>query len=816
MAAPTNRRYYGPENKDIIERHRVVRDVRSVFQKIGDLLKQKEVGIPYVVFGLITFVFPTFALPILIIGGPFLFIANKYKPHLPLYVPKTSTWDCDPHDIHPATKKPNKPNATFYLGIDANTGEEVWLTDAVARQHFFYAGSTGSGKTESLTGMVVNAFIYSSGFLFIDGKADLKLPAKIMAIAHRFMRIDDVLMINYITGGKTFWDASLSMTSNSFNPFVSGSVSSISELLKSLLDGEGDIWSKRADDFISGLTRPLVYKRDIGEINLSVKDYVHYLGLKELGRLCGDSNLSMDIKGEIYNFVRTLPGMDGQSFELIKKGQDLSGNATVYDQFGYITMQIIPVLNMLKGDYGFIFNVVQGHINMHDVVASRRVLLVLIPALEKSSSALSALGRIVVTATKDMMASGLGSEYEGDLKRNLERRFTSSDTCFNCICDEAGYYFVEGAFAAMFAQARSLGVSMCLALQDIPALERAGDKARSESRSVISNSNTKIGGRIEDKETLDIFLDRGGKAKVASADRLDIDYKPTISRNVENSIQMSEVSRLELSDFTSMIEGETIIIHKEYNPIRVDMFAVFPPDLRKATLNEFTPVPKLTSHELERYKTLPIRLSRLMSNAINKKRDIVISPLCEELKIIGEKFDKQVTHESIPTLSAKSIWKIAFDLTEDYKNQCLDDYDEMFASVSNDPVSYNYGEEVHNDSDSTGSNAGQEDSTHAVENNVSGLEDVNAVAASSEERFNNAWDNALSESGMLSDEYFDEITEINITHADQKISREEAEKISKQTINDLKANMLYPGKPKLEQNKQATLDILMDINAFLE
>src|SRR5690606_25017035 len=137
-----------------------------------------------------------------------------------------------------------------------------------------------------------------------------------------------------------------------------------------------------------------------------------------------------------------------------------------------------------------------------------RILVIMLPALEKAGDEIANLGKIVVANLKGMMGGTLGSQIEGSWFDVVENRPTSSPSPFLCILDEVGYYTVEG-MALMAAQARSLGFSMIYASQDIPAMLRLNDK---EAKSIIANTNTKIFMRTEEAgETGKLAVDSGGR-----------------------------------------------------------------------------------------------------------------------------------------------------------------------------------------------------------------------------------------------------------------------------------------------------------------
>lgn len=584
-------------SKAIRKRHESVRNLREGRQLIANFFDSGTYAIIGCVVLVLLLVFPVY-LPITIIPlmvTMYLGYRRQVKASLkyPLYIPAHSKAKKDPLDIDPATRRPRKPRAQVYMGIEPTTGRQVWGTFDVAKQHHFMQATTGGGKTESLCGLfAANPLIYGSGFIFADGKADQSLPAKIAAMCHRTMRLNDFFIVNYITGNQTPWGKTESEMSSTVNPFLTGSVGSLSELVKSLLQDDGDIWSKRSQSFIDALTRVLVYLRDKGELEFNISHYSQFLQLEELGRLAGRKDIPQKVKRELYNFVKTLPGLDADGFAKLLNGEPLDPRKSQQplDQLGYITMQIIPVVNMLSGDYGYIFDVIHGSINVRDIVLKRRVMLVLLPALEKSAPALKSLGQIVIALIRDLLASGIGNQTEGNIDRALKRRFTNDIAPYNATFDEAGYYFSENAFAPIWAQARSIGLGCCLAGQDNYAMEKSGDAAAKELKTVISNSNTKIIGKIEDHgDSMEQVLERLTEVTVYEAKRMQRN-EGAISTNSYYSaeVEAEKKKALEPDDFYRLREGEVFILHLDMH-VRVDCFAVFPKILKNQKANAFVP-----------------------------------------------------------------------------------------------------------------------------------------------------------------------------------------------------------------------------------
>lgn len=418
-------------------------------------------------------------------------------------------------------KDPNfkKPDGSFgmadgilYLGNDSASGEEIWFTNSDARTHCLYLGTTGSGKTFGLKSYACNAFCWSSGFIYIDGKADTDLWSTLSAMARRFGRDDDLLLMNYMTGNATG-----RVASNTLNPFSSGSASYLTNMLVSLMpDSEGDnaMWKERAVALVSALMPCLVWKRDNQNIPLSIGVIRTFLNFPAVIKLSRDKSLPDHLRTPVKAYLLELPGYVDAVFDDNGDERPDAGGAdtgTPRQQHGYLSMQFTRSMQSLGDDYGFIFDTQAADVDMMDVVLNRRILVVLIPALEKSADETANLGKIIASTLKGMMGATLGNSVEGDTATAIENKPTNSATPFIAIFDEVGYYTSQG-MAVMAAQARSLGFSLVFAGQDLPALEK---RVKEEARSITANCNIKLFGKLEDPtQTKEFFEKTVGQAIV--------------------------------------------------------------------------------------------------------------------------------------------------------------------------------------------------------------------------------------------------------------------------------------------------------------
>ncbi|EPX84024.1 TraM recognition domain-containing protein [Salipiger mucosus] len=468
-------------------------------------------------------------------------------------------------------------------------------------------------NTESLLGFAANALMWGSGFLFCDGKGDVALFAKVYALARRFGREDDLLVLNFMTGNQDLGAMGGKLMSNTLNPFSTGSSDSLTQMVVSLMDdagGDGAMWKGRATAMLTGVMRALTWLRDEGHVDLNVGEIREFMSLRKIIDL-GDEkkfpDLPQPIRKQIKSYLTSLPGF--QPEKGYKQAQ------TTLDQHGYLEMQFTKILGSLADVYGHIFHTPNGEVDMFDVVLNRRILVIMLPALEKSGDEIANLGKIVVATLKGMMGSTLGSSLEGSWAQVVENRPTNSPSPFICVLDEVGYYTVEG-MALMAAQARSLGFTMVYASQDIPAMKRLNEK---EAASIIANTNTKIFMRTEEAETTGkLAVEAGGKGLKAQtggyqgkAGELGVGYSDQMDARIEAT------DRVNFTDLKAQTEGMMHITFQE-KVVRAKSFYANPEgavDNSKLKLraNHFIKVPKPDYDDLERARKLPEITDRMLS-----------------------------------------------------------------------------------------------------------------------------------------------------------------------------------------------------------
>ncbi len=543
-----------------------LRDTRPLMVKMADWFEQSDNAA--VTFALLAFlgIFDprgvVFLDLILLISFFYWRWLRKRKSGLAHKLPYFSKFESDPNNT--GGSRNGKPQGILYLGnTKDNKNGEIWFTNDDIRTHFLYLGTTGAGKTEGLKSLVTNAMCWGSGFVYIDGKADTDLWSSLSSLCRRFGRDDDLFVLNYMTG-----NSDKRASSNTMNPFSSGSAAYLSNMLESLMPeagGDNAMWKERAVALLRTIMPAMTWMRDNLDVPMSISTIRKSIDFAEVIKLARNEALPEKMRQSIQGYLDTLPGYVDAAFDDNGKEKPMGPDVPQSDaqvpmqQHGYLTMQFTRSLQSLADDYSYIFEVDHADIDMVDVVLNRRIMVVLLPALEKSGDETANLGKIIASTLKGMMGTTLGAAVEGETSTVIENKPTNSSTPFMTVFDEVGYYVTDG-MAVMAAQARSLGFSLVYAAQDLSALEK---RIKEEARSITANCNIKIFGKLSDPgSTKKFFEDTLGKAIVTQVSGFKMNAGSlTGSFETQDSASVTFYDKIDYGSAQEFKEGQAALAY---------------------------------------------------------------------------------------------------------------------------------------------------------------------------------------------------------------------------------------------------------------
>jgi intracellular multiplication protein IcmO len=507
---------------------------------------------------------------------------------LPMQIPTHSRIGLDPRNPDPKDGKPQPPNGITFLGNSQVDNLELWTNKDVDTQHLCYLSGTGGGKTGGLTSQAFVSMIQGSGLSYTDGKAQPDVPIRLASLAHRVGRAHDLLLLNYVSGGRSPWDKSDTKHSNSFSFLYTGSASMVAEMLLSLLVVDNDMWGQRARLYMRAIGYLVTYMRDAKLARPTLKLLIDLLEIQGAMKWAMRSDVPEAARGMLEVYMRNLPDITEDKIQQIIATGQISEE--VGRQHGFITMQLVPMLSPLLYEYGEQLSPDNApDIDMYDVVVSDRILINMLAPLERSAESVASLGRLIVASVKSMMASSMYVGLEGLTEINLDRLPTNADAAYPLFWDEVGYYMVED-HAVKAAQGRSLNFSERYGAQDIAAMKRLGEKEAKATESVLANTLQKLIGPVEDaSDTLRLIKERAGQGIFEEQTSLqrqegmaDSYYNTGVSIQRRDKLTMEKIANMSVGEIYVIWRGQ--VIKARHFFAAVDRVKVF-------KMNRFVPRP---------------------------------------------------------------------------------------------------------------------------------------------------------------------------------------------------------------------------------
>lgn len=573
------RKVRGIEDAEAYDRKRLLRDVRTPLEKALDVLKgQNAQLIGMGGAGVCLLVFPALVLPLFLLGVLF-FLPTAYRlkfgrNRLPFRMPIGEPGE-DGGDPLPGRRGYARPEGIFFLGNQFPDRKELWLKAKDVLTHTLLFGTTGAGKTETLVSLAYNSLATGSGLFYIDPKASPKLDFQIWQMARFLGREDDFRTLNYGTSGKA-QGKSPRRLSNTNNPFTTGSAEALTQLLVSLMpasDGANSIFADKAQALISGIMYALVDLRDKGEIKLSTSTIRDHLALEACVKLARDERLGEAARASIRAALNTCGWL--------AESPDDKQPQSFAEQFGYAQSYFGKPMSSLTDTYSHIYGAEDGEVDFADAIMQRRILVVLLPSLEKSQAELASLGKISLSAIRNACSVGLGANIEGGAADVLESLPTDAIGIgpYLCIVDEYAAIVTPG-FEVVLTQGRGLGIAAIVASQDYAGILEADQKG---AQQMVANTALKIFMKMQDAEkTWDLIRGLAGQTTVIRSTGYRVREDRGSGYLDTQDTTVDKEDRVELRDLQQQIEGETHFVFSG-QIVRGDMFYAGP-SLKNAQL----------------------------------------------------------------------------------------------------------------------------------------------------------------------------------------------------------------------------------------
>lgn len=374
----------------------------------------------------------------------------------------------------------------YPVGIDS-AGRTRCLTEQEMRSGLLVLGGTDTPRSEVLLALAANMMKEGAGLIYIDCSRSGRLAERIEGLATRMGRASDFRVLNFMSGGRM-------VRSETWNPFASASSQTLVELCLNLMDDlgpDGDRWRARAAAMLSAVGAALVWKRDHEDAVLDIGVIRDNIGLDAIEALSRDEALPPPIVGLLRSYLSLIPGYD--------PSKSSQGEATK-DQHGYLQMIVGWAMHGLCDYWGYIFATGPSSLDMADVVANNRILVVEAPEMRHLPSEGPPLAKIVLASVKielsELLRSGrIGSEDGAPNGLPQEVPAGERRPLTPIVLDDVGQYLVPG-LDALASTAGRLGFSFVFADRD---------------RRSMMHSNEKVGAAVLVERNTALELHAGGE-----------------------------------------------------------------------------------------------------------------------------------------------------------------------------------------------------------------------------------------------------------------------------------------------------------------
>jgi intracellular multiplication protein IcmO len=263
------------------------------------------------------------------------------------------------------------------------------------------------------------------------------------------------------------------------------------------------------------------------------------------------------------------------------ESKTLEKQTTFFEQYGYAQSYFGRALSSLTDTYGHIYGSESGEVDFRDVVVNRRILVTLLPSMEKSPAELASLGKIALSSIRTAASVGLGASVEGharDILGSLPIHFKGTGP-FLSVVDEYAAIVTPG-FEMLLTQGRGLGLATVVASQDYAGLIEADRKG---AQQIVANTTMKIFMKSDDPErTYGLLKALTGEAPVMSTTGFELVPDSFIGGEWRDNMGASVhlLSRTDFLDLTSHLEGEAHCVFRG-KLVRARMFYANP-DIKEA------------------------------------------------------------------------------------------------------------------------------------------------------------------------------------------------------------------------------------------
>ena len=353
------------------------------------------------------------------------------------------------------------------IGTD-RFGKTISLNDKEANEHVLVLGTTGSGKTVTISNVVESAINRGLPLIYIDGKGDYDLGQRVC---------------NYAKNNKIpAWLFGMCGDSVAYDPLSSGGYTSKKDRIIELREWSEEHYKKLAEGYLQAVLR-VMHELQIPSDLITLS---YHLDLKKLKSLVRENEGNLDNAQELMDMLNS---------------QDQASKS--------IESLVAEIRNFTNSEIGHLFKAEEGiqSLTLKEVIEQNGIAYFCLPALEFPSMS-QTLGRLIINDLKATVAQNLSNTNRPPLY---------------VVFDEFSVFAGEQVLNVI-NMGRSAGVHAILATQSLSDIASGRkDNADHFINQVVGNCNTFILHRQNAPEDAKTLAEMIGT-------RLSLEYTAQISQ----------------------------------------------------------------------------------------------------------------------------------------------------------------------------------------------------------------------------------------------------------------------------------------------
>ena len=393
-----------------------------------------------------------------------------------------------------------------FLGLYGK--KKIFINNDV--KHIFICGTTGSGKTVTLSNFIESVFKYDYPSLIVDGKGDIN-DGSILDYINKFKKIYPNKKVYVI-------DLNNPETCDRYNPFYQKKPTVIKDMLISMTDWSEEHYKVNASRYI----QKVIYLMQENNIEITLESVIKHLSLLSF------TDLSLQLQKE----------------KMLSKEEHLENVKNAENMIKIVEGAMARFSLLVESDIGAIFKTSKNSIDIPSALNENAIILfILNPLIYPETSPL--FGRLITIDAKQ----GVSSLFH----KKFERTFY--------IFDEISIY-ASNELLLLVNLSRSANITSILATQSLSDLENVSESFRKQ---VIESCNNYIVMRQHEPTNAEIWANTIGTRKSPEVTYQKKNNHQTTDTTGLGSFKITRVYLYHPDIIKSLKMGEAIYISKDNN-----------------------------------------------------------------------------------------------------------------------------------------------------------------------------------------------------------------------------------------------------------